>query len=109
MPRHIKQYDKYWVDTKIAYGALRNFVASLTRDTIQNARDITKIIVINHSTSSAFKTTMRSNIEDVRIGFLGGLITDAMMHFIFSSHFKASSFPFIFYQGVHPNPVEETI
>lgn len=79
----------------------------MTRDTIQNAREITKAIVIEYGVTIAFKNAMRNDTEDVRIGFFGKKITDEMILFIFASQFKSMSFPFIFHRGTRPNPAEE--
>ncbi|KFY39301.1 hypothetical protein V494_04032 [Pseudogymnoascus sp. VKM F-4513 (FW-928)] len=109
VPKHVQENGKFWVDTKVTYGALRGFVTNLTRDTLQKACDVTKILVIRHSNTLAFRKAMRDNSEDARIGFFGSVLTEDMILFLFSSQFKAVSFKFIMHKGVRPDQAEEAI
>ncbi|KFY12304.1 hypothetical protein V491_06844 [Pseudogymnoascus sp. VKM F-3775] len=108
-PKHVKNFDQYWVDTRVAEANVRAFATSLSAKTIQNCRDVAKAIVLKHADDLAFREKMRSNNENERAAYFGNLATPAMKYFIFRNQFQALKFAFIFHKATRSVPAEETI
>ncbi|OBT93453.1 hypothetical protein VE01_08653 [Pseudogymnoascus verrucosus] len=103
----------FWSSVKEYGGAdyianVKAFARPLSAKTIQNCRDVAKVIVPKHISYPAFRAKMRSKNENQRVAYFGNLATPSMKHFIFRHHFKALNFAYIFHKASRPVRLKET-
>lgn len=103
----------FWSSVKEYGGAdyianVKAFARPLSAKTIQNCRDVAKVIVPKHVSYPAFRAKMRSKNENQRVAYFGNLATPSMKHFIFRHHFKALNFAYIFHKASRPVRLKET-
>ncbi|KFY77571.1 hypothetical protein V499_03084 [Pseudogymnoascus sp. VKM F-103] len=104
----------FWSSVKEYGGAdyianVKAFARPLSAKTIQNCRDVAKVIVPKHISYPAFRAKMRSKNENQRVAYFGNLATPSMKHFIFRHHFKALNFAYIFHKASRPKPANPDV